>query len=269
MSKTNWVPLKPTQPSPLASTQVDKYQDLRLSGRPMITKHDLMKTPENVQPLGSVKGVLNKPTELNTDLNIRFNSRQNLGRLHKTLYAEYCRDTNAKKTEAEFAKFFLEEVKNFKSKGNLNQYVTAEYQATGYNNYHTALEQINMDFMAECRNHFPYQTFNPFKADYLVGSLEEKVLKKGFDLSHEDVQTLDVWRSNIVNSVNRHYRENNQIPVYRHSLHMRHVDRSNEGLRDNNPDRASLENFVPQRYDMGKIEQTHLNYKEESWYEPY
>lgn len=264
--KPNWTPLKQIAPSPSSSRQVTDLADIRLNVRPMMAEEDLMKNPHLVQPLGSVKGVLNKPSHVTQDLNVLFASKQNLCRMHKKLYAEYCRDTNAAKTEAEFAKFFLGEVELFKKRGDLNCYTTAEFQATGFNNINLALEQINADLAAECRKHFPYQTHNPFKANYEVGSLEEKVLKKGFDLTHTDMQTLDMWRASVTNTVNRVYRDNNQIPVYRRSLHMRHIDRSNEGLRANNPDRASVENFVPQRYNMDKIKRTHMNYKDETWF---
>lgn len=258
--------LKPLPPSALSSRMVPDLEDSRINNRPMISEQEFMKNPDSYQPLGSVKGVLNQPTDITRDLNILFNSKQNLGRLHKKLYAEYLRDTSTTKTEREFAEFFLREVKNFVKSKNLNDYVTAEYQATGYNNLNTALEQINADFAAECRKYFPYQTHNPFKADYQVGTLEEKVLKKGFDLSHEDYQSLNMWRSNVTNIANGVHRDNNKIPVYRHSLHARHIDTSNEGLRANNPDRASIESFIPKKYDMTKIYDTHLNYKDESWY---
>ena len=261
-----WTPLKQIAPSPLSSRQVSEYNDDRLTIRPMMTESDYMNNPDLMQPLGTVKGVVNKPTFITQNLNTLFYSKQNLRQLHKKLYAEYCKDTNAKKTEREFANFFLKQVDCFKARGNLNNYVTVEFQATEFNNIHLALETINADFSAECRKYFPYQTHNPFKVDYEVGSLEEKVLKKGFDLSHTDMQTLDMWRASITNVSNGIYRDNNKIPIYRRSLHMRHIDRSNEGLRANNPDRASVENFIPQRYNMDKIKNTHLNYKDEKWF---
>jgi len=230
----------------------------------MLSQHDLLFNPQDVQPLGSRKGVLNKPTELKIDMVELFLSDNNSSVLKSGLYAIY-QQNGGKASRGKF--YHLVELlqRKFVKENDLYSYTTVEAQATGTNNYVEALRAINKDFHSTVYTYFKWNMYNPYKDDIEVGPSENRQLKKSAEIMPEDFGTLDLWREQFVQVLNRQFRDNNRIPVYRTSIHTRHYDRSNEGLRFNDPDRASLETPI-YGYDMSRIEDGLCNYKSDSWF---
>jgi hypothetical protein len=230
----------------------------------MLSRSDLLNNPELVQPLGSRKGVLNKPTELTIDLNDLFLSASNSARLKHNLYTIY-HQNGGKSTRAKFYQLVELLQMKFAKNNKLNEYITAEADVTGFNNYVEALKTINNDFHKMVYNYLQWNVYNPFKDDIEVGPSDDRRMKKSAEIMPEDFGTLDVWREQFSQVLNRQFRNNNRIPVYRASIHARHYDRSNEGLQFNDPDRASLENPI-YGYDMSRIKGAVCNYKSEDWF---
>ena len=199
-------------------------------------------------------------TVMYINLNDMFTSQKNVRYLIDTLYLTY-RENGGRSNRMNFASFVIGKISAFAAR-DLNEYQTAEMHATGYNNYVDALHAINADFIAMCYKYFAWNDFNPFKATYEVGTWERRVLKKGYDLTPEDHGTLDMWRDQMVQVLNRNYRDNNEIPNYRRHLNTRHYSRDGEGLRTTSS-RASLE-ATPHGYDMGDIHD--IVYKSEDFY---
>jgi hypothetical protein len=230
----------------------------------MLSKFDLLHQPELVQPLGSRKGVLNKPTNLRIDLPDLFLSNSNFNNLHTALYTIY-QQNGGKSPYGKFGELTKLLQKKFVKENNLNAYCTAEWQATGTNNYVDALKMINSDFHKMVYKYFAWNIYNPFHDSIEVGPNDDRVLKKSAEIRPEDFGTLDLWREQFTTVLNRQFRDNNRIPAYRTGIQKRHYDRGNEGLRSNNPDRASLETPI-YGYDMSRISDTVLNYKDSEWF---
>ncbi len=230
----------------------------------MLSLHDLMHKPEDVQPLGSRKGVLNKPTELKIDLVELFISESNTKPLHTSLHAIY-QQNGGKAGFVKFGKLIRLLQKKFVKENTLRDYQTADWQATGNQNYVDALRAINNDFHKMVYRYFKWNVYNPFHDDIEVGPNEDRTLKKSAEIMPEDFGTLDVWREQFTLVLNRQFRDNNRIPAYRTGIHARHFDRGNEGLRENDADRSSLETPI-YGYDMSRIGDTVCNYKQDSWF---
>lgn len=230
----------------------------------MLTQYDLLYRPQDVQPLGSRKGVLNKPTEIKIDLNELFLSSSNKNLLHTALHTIYTQN-GGKSSFKKFGQIVPLLQKKFSRENRLNDYVTAEWQATGMNNYIDALKAINSDFHKFVYKYFKWNVYNPYHDDIEVGPSDDRVIKKSSEIMAEDFGTLDVWREQFTTALNRQFRNNNQFPAYRTGIHSRHIDRGNEGLRDNDPDRASLETPI-YGYDMNRVQDTVCNYKSEGWF---
>jgi hypothetical protein len=128
-----------------------------------------------------------------------------------------------------------------------------------------ALRAINQDFKNECYKYFKWNAFNPFQTKFEVGPHEKRVLKKGFALDHTDHGTLDVWREQFTQTLNRQFRYENKIPIWQTSVHTRYYDTANEGLKQKNKCDSSLETPV-YGYDMSDIYAGIDKYKSEDWY---
>lgn len=229
-----------------------------------LTKDDLMLWPEQVQPLGTLKGIRNRPTKIKIDLTKLFLSEANQNLLKTNLFTIY-QQNGGKQRRAIFYKFIDKLTERFVLDNDLNSYETAEAQATGFNNYTEALKAINNDYHKVCYRYFSWNVANPFRDDVIVGPSDRRVVKKSYNLRPEDHGTLEVWREQFTQVLNAQFRDNNRIPVYRQALHTRHFDRSNEGLQNGDPDRSSLETPV-YGYDMSKIYDNLDNYKSDQWY---
>ena len=230
----------------------------------MLSKQDLLYNPQNVQPLGSRKGVLNKPTNVELDIKQVFLSAKNTNLLLTGLYDIYTQN-GGKSPRSKFEELITLLQRQFVKENNLYAYNTVESQATGFNNYAEVLRTINNDFTKTVYKYFKWNLYNPFKDDIEVGPNDDRKKIKSAEIMPEDFGTLDVWREQFTQSLNRQYRNNNNIPVYEKGIHMRYYDRANEGLRDNDPDRASLETPI-YGYDMSNINRDTDNYKSEGWY---
>lgn len=229
-----------------------------------LTYEDLMLRPEQVQPLGTFKGLRNKPTVIKINLEELFMSEANQNLLRCNLYTIY-QQNGGKQLRSAFNKFIKQLSTRFIRDNNLNAYETVEAQATGFNNYTEALRAINNDYHKVCYKFFSWNTANPFQDRVEVGPSDHRVLKKGHDLSHEDHGTLEVWREQFTQVLNAKFRDNNRIPLHRQSAHTRHYDHSNEGLHYNDPDRASLETPI-YGYDMSQIYNNLDKYSKDEWY---
>jgi hypothetical protein len=230
----------------------------------MLSQYDLLYHPNEVQPIGSRKGVLNKPTHIVIDLEELFLSSANTNNLHASLHAIY-KQNGGKGTFAKFGQLIKLLQKKFVKENRLQDYNTAESQATGINNYVDALRAINNDFHKLVYRYFKWNMYNPYKDDIEVGPNDNRILKKSSEIMPEDFNTLDVWREQFTLVLNRQFRDCNRIPVHRVGLHSRHIDRGNEGLRENDAERSSLETPI-YGYDMTNINDTLCNYKQEEWY---
>lgn len=230
----------------------------------MLSISDLMTADDSIQPLGSRKGLLNKPTNLKLNMNELFMSNSNTYLLNEGLYSIY-RQNGGKSTSNKFEQFISLLQKKFVKENNLTAYTTVESSATGINNHVEALRAINSDFTKFTYGYFRWDNYNPFKDMIEVGTYEGRVLKKSSDIASDDHGTLDLWREQTVQLMGRQYRAFNKIPVYQTSLHTRHFDRGNEGLAFNNPDRASLDTPI-HGYDLSNIYDNISNYKSSSWF---
>lgn len=240
--------------------------DIHAPSRPLpkVMDEDMfMLCPELVQPLGTQKAIANVPTDIPVNMNEMFLSDRNLYLLIEGLYLTYTQNggTHEKKR---FAAFIKAMAVHFVKNHNLHAYQIAEYEAVGFNDHVEALRAINLDFTKECYKYFKWNAFS-FQQRYEVGKQEKRVLKKGYEFNHTDHGTLDLWRQTVIQSYNRNFRDQNRIPPHREHAQVRHYDRGNEGLRENNPDRASLEGQI-HGYDMSSIYNQLDKYKKEGWW---
>jgi hypothetical protein len=229
-----------------------------------LSRDDLLLSPELVQPLGTHKGVRNKPTEIHVDLNALFLFEGNETLLHTSLLKVYRQNGGhapAKKVRAFISKL----MRKFAKSRDLNDYVSIEAQATGYSNYAECLRAINNDFTHEFYKYMPWNAYNPVREKIEVGPTEFRVLKKGYELRPEDYGTLDLWREQVVQLRDSVYRDGNKIPFYQATVCSRHYDKSNEGLRCGSADRASLETPV-YGYDMTQIYKQLDKWKSDDWF---
>ena len=240
--------------------------DIHAPARPLpkTMNEDLfMLRPDLVQPLGTQKAIANLPTDIPVDMNQMFLSDRNILLLLEGLYLTYTQN-GGKHGKQKFAAFVQSMAKNFVQTNNLHAYEIAEFEAIGYNDHVECLRAINLDFTKECYKYFKWNDFN-FQQRYEVGKHEKRVLKKGYEFDHTDHGTLDLWRQTSTMSLNRNFRDQNRIPPHRAHAQVRHYDRGNEGLRENNPNRASLDGQI-HGYDMSSIYNQLGNYSKEKWY---
>jgi len=230
----------------------------------MLTVQDLIEQPHMVQPLGTRKGLSNKPTHLNIDVKNTFISRENVDMLACNLFKIY-QQNGGSKSKQEFKQFMPILINVFLKKTDLSAYRTAEADTVGFNDYTTVLRAINNDFIKMCYNYFKWNTYNPFQNDIEVGPVENRVLKKSYEITPEDHGTLDLWREQFIQISNNKFRDNNKIPFYRTGMFTRNYDRRNEGFVHNDSDRASLDTPI-YGYDMSHLKKGLCNYKAEEWY---
>ena len=77
--------------------------------------------------------------------------------------------------------------------------------------------------------------------------------KKSYDkMTADEYKNIDVWHETELFSTKNKFRYANQIPNWQKSMNVRHYDKSNSGLHEADPDRASLDVFQ-RGYDMSNI----------------
>ena len=82
----------------------------------------------------------------------------------------------------------------------------------------------------------------------------------------DDIKELNVWQQYDINTDRSKYRYGNTIPVWQRSMNVRHVDRSNEGLREGNDSfRSSLDTPI-YAYDMRKVRDMVARFEDEKWF---
>jgi hypothetical protein len=231
----------------------------------MLTVQDLIDKPDMVQPLGTRKGLSNKPTHLNIDIKSTFISTENTNMLSSNLFKIY-QQNGGMQLENNFKRLVPILMDKFLKKTDIMAYRTAEADAVGFNDYTTILRAINYDFIKMCYNYFKWNTYNPFQHDIEVGPVENRVLKKSYEMTPEDHGTLDLWREQFIQLSNNKFRDNNKIPFYRTGMFTRNYDRENEGLLHGNSDRASLDTPI-YGYDMVHLKNGLCTYKSEEWYD--
>ena len=229
-----------------------------------LSEYDLMYNPHLVQPLGSFKGVANKPTNTNIDIYDIFLSGDNVNLLNGALFNVY-QQNGGQSNREKFRNLILLLQNKFIKSNNLNSYTTIEGSATGLFNYVEVLRAINETFNKFVYNYFKWNVYNPFHD--LVEVRNEngnRCLKKGSEMTPDDYNTLDVWRNQLTQISNKNFRNNNKIPSHQTGLHTRNYDRGNEGLKYDG-DQSSMENQI-HGYDMREPRRSVLKYKSDEWF---
>lgn len=231
---------------------------------------DYYSCPEKYQPLGSYKGIRNAPTRLNIDIKKLFLSDANVYYLVHTIYV-----TNKQNGGTEIFDYINDKVENillheFLKTINIYEYQTVDFQATGNKNWVEILKTVNNDFIKYV-NHklIVWNRFVPTRMSLTVGERGKRREKKMYELTPDDIGTIDYWRKQEVQVKNDIFRYSNKIPVWQTSMHTRRYDLSNEGFKHKEPDRASIENPVYNTYDMTAIHKTIDKWSKEDWFGVY
>jgi hypothetical protein len=234
----------------------------------MISEHDLIENPEQFQPLGSVKSIINRPFPIQfdrLDLYPLFISDFNTELLSNNLFKIHQQNGGQSNCD-KFIKLVPKLMEEFMKNRNLNDYDNVETPATTFKDWAQILHTINYDFIKFSYKYFKWNEFNPFQNKIQVGKSGERKYKKMYELMPDDHGTIDVWREKSIIFKNENFRNNNRLPAYQTTLHTRHYDLSNEGLRDgSNSDRASLENFQ-RGFNMNTVYDQIDNYRDSDWW---
>lgn len=127
----------------------------------------------------------------------------------------------------------------FSQTKDLDSYNMVYSASVKFIDYVETLKIINSDFMKWSSQFFKQNEFNPYREFILVGDIEHKEYKLQEDLLVEDKNTLNFWEKSEIHVNSGNFRNNNQIPLSRVSMHNRHYDRTLDGL---NP--METENFI-------------------------
>lgn len=191
-------------------------------------------------------------------------SEVNMLMLCKSVYRFY-RGNGGRATYEKICKLVEICLDRFMKAHDINQFISTEWQATGVNNYSEALNAANNLFMKKVYSLFPANRYVPTREYAIVGPHDNREVKRLSEVTAEEVPTLDVWAKAEVQLLNKQHRDNNRIPFWQASVHTRHYDRGNDGLRENDPDRSSLENPI-YPYDMSRIHANIDHWKREEWF---
>lgn len=85
-------------------------------------------------------------------------------------------------------------------------------------------------------------------------------MKKYNEMTADDYKTIDVWKPQQLYTYDKRNRYGNNFEAWRKHALIRHLDRSNDGLHDAIPERASLNNQL-HGYDMSNIKKGSTFYK--------
>jgi hypothetical protein len=137
-------------------------------------------------------------------------------------------------------------------------------------NWLETFRNLNTKFLDWSDQYFKSNTFVPYRAKFITGSINEfennvrEVM--GSNLLADDIKELNVWQQFDINTDKNKFRYQNTIPVWQRSMNIRHVDRSNEGLREgNDPYRSSLDAPV-YAYDMRQVRDIVGRYQDQYGY---
>lgn len=233
-----------------------------------ITYDQFLFEPENFQPLTSVKGVKAQPSPVqfdDEDVKEKFLSPQNISYLGNNLYTIHTQ-LGGRSNKSKYKQLVEVLVPAWLKLTNFDQYVTAEYQATGVNNTSEALLAANNDFLNFCMSKLQVNHFNPYRETAKVGPSDDKRNVKYYEMTADDIKTVDTWHNYTTQLNNhKHYRNKNQPYIWEASIHSRWLDRANEGFATKNADRASL-NTPVRGFDMSKIVTAVSQYNREDYY---
>ncbi len=233
----------------------------------MISYSELIKNPEKYSPLGSHKAVYNKETSPNfarLDVETLFRSKPNQTMLARSLYRVNINNGGVSKLE-KFVELVPIAQKEFCMRNDISQYQLAEEESDELRDWAELLRVVNNDFTKFCYNYLKWNHFNPFRARIDVGPLGNRVSKKYSDLMAADIPTIDIYADYNIERNNKQYWLENKIPTWRASIHTRNFDRDNEGLRNGDPDRASLDVFQ-RSFNMEKVESLIDKWTSKDWW---
>jgi hypothetical protein len=233
----------------------------------MISYKHLLEIPQEYQPLSTNKGIrnlANKPSFTQMDMNDVFKSEANQLMLSRNLY-NISKRNGGRSNLQKFVKLVPLLQQDFCKTHNLNETDMVESGVTGQKDWVLILKAINNMFIKKCYDLFRWNAFVPTRESTMVGATGNRKMKKLSELLAHDIPTVDVWEDVDQNRNNSQYWLDNKIPIWRESISRRWLDKSNEGLRDNNPDRASLENFQ-RGFDQSTIFSIIDNWTTSGWF---
>jgi len=232
-------------------------------------KNALLVNPQKFKPLGTVKGKNNVESRRKfNDVDIKdiFTSRSNIAMMSYSLF-KVNKQNGGSQTKEQVYLDTIKLMKCFLTIVDVYQYETADYQATGNMNFVELLKTINNDFLKfSYSKYIKWNEFVPTRMNVEVGPRGSRKDRKMYELRPDEIITIDYWRNQETRVAGRNFRYNNEIPFWRTWLHNRHYDRSNEGLRENEPDRASLDTPVYNAYDMSGIHKVLDGWCKTSWF---
>jgi hypothetical protein len=232
----------------------------------MISRKALLHDVDNYHPLGSRKSVANvpnKPSYVEVDMDAVFASSGNMLMMSRNVYRVH-RNNGGRSKLSKFQQLVPALALKFRKRNNLREYQSVEREATGFDNHVDLLKSINTEFMKFCYNSLRWNALVPSRAWGEVGPTDDRKMKKYSEMTAADIPTIDVWQEQETSIMNKQFRNNNKIPFWQTSMHTRHFDRGNDGLK-HTPDRASLDN--PSRgFKMDPIYDTLDKWTTDDWF---
>jgi hypothetical protein len=233
----------------------------------MISYRQLLTEPEKYQPLSSHKSVFDKansPDYTNIKLEPLFLSGPNKTLLARSLY-RVSRNNGGSSPLDKFVKLIPIAQIEFCKRTDVNQYEMAEQQSTAIRDWAELLRCLNNDFMKFCYNLLKWNHFNPFRERTLVGPSDKRKSKKFTELLAADIPTIDVYADYNIEMRNSNHWLDNKIPAWREKIQKRNLDREGGGLRNGNPERASLEVFQ-RGFDMTTVDSLIDKWQSKDWF---
>lgn len=234
----------------------------------MIPYKDLLSQPEKYRPLGSVKSVNNIPSRPDfTDIDIAevFRSDSNMHMMANSLYKVH-RQNGGRLSIEKFLRLTPKLANNFMQKYSIYEFEDVDFQATGQHNWVELLRTINNEFVNYCYKWFKWNQFVPTREWGEVGPIDNRKQKRFYEMTADDIPTLDYWRNQEIQRMNKVFRYHNKIPFWQKTMHRRHHDRENEGFRYDDSDRSSLETPIHHAYDMSDIHKTLDKWTKTEWF---
>lgn len=235
----------------------------------MISYSHLLNDDEVIkyQPLSTVKSIQNLPNLVEydkVDIEKIFKSDYNQLMLVRNLY-NINKNNGGKITIQKFKELVPKLQNKFCKINNLKNFDMTESESTGQKDWSLILKATNNKFIKHCYNLFKWNIFIPSRERTMVGPVDDRKLKKFTELLASDIPTIDVWEDVDQDRNNSNFWLDNKIPIWRESIHRRNYDKSNQGFRNINPDRASLENFQ-RSFNMDTIFSTIDNWQSSGWW---
>lgn len=234
---------------------------------PGIPFKDLINTPQDYRPLGSVKSTRDLPNPQQfTSMNITklFLAPSNKIMLARQLYAA-SKENGGQANLNRFVALVKELTEVYAKQHDLNSCMMNEAPETGQIDWVLTLQAINNEFLQHCYDQLQWNKYVPTREKTTVGAFGERRLKELKDLTAEDIPTVNVWAAYDINRSNKNFRYMNQIPPWQSSMNTRHFDRGNEGFHTKYADRASL-NTPVRGYDMSTTSKTLNNWTRTGWF---